>query len=403
VRRFLDRSIDLPLQEKSGMASSSRRRSVMTLALTAGVLATLVAPRASADRKWRVQTGDALSLVAQRFGVTVEQLREWNGLEGDTIYVGQELVVASAEPEGGEPPGGGYVVADGDTLSAIAVRFDVSIDDLAGWNPDLDPDRIQVGQELRVGPARRRVDHRIRRGDSLSRIAHHYGVRVDDLLEWNPRVRRDHVRMGRVIVVYTELPESRSVSVGSPDRGRLEHGVRLRRSPAYVIRDRGRAWATEETATWLFEAFDSVRREHGVSRRARVHDISRRTGGFMSGHVSHQNGRDVDISLYQRVCPGGVCPMRRTSPQELDVARQWTFFEHLLSRNRLEAVFLDYDLQAPLYQQARAAGATRRQLHQWFQYPRGRGFPLGIIRHYPRHRDHAHIRFRCHESDADCR
>ena len=41
-----------------------------------------------------VQEGDALSVLAERFDCTVDQLREWNELPGDTIRIGQELVVS---------------------------------------------------------------------------------------------------------------------------------------------------------------------------------------------------------------------------------------------------------------------------------------------------------------------
>lgn len=95
--------------------------------------------------------------------------------------------------------------------------------------------------------------------------------------------------------------------------------------------------------------------------------------------------------------------MWRLPPEQLDVARQWTLLEHWLRHDRVEAIFIDYRLQAELYRHAREEGASREELHRWFQYPRGRTHPLGIIRHYPQHDDHLHVRFACHESDADCR
>ena len=51
---------------------------------------------ARADRPllYAVRPGDALSLIAERFGISVEELRTWNGIEGDRILVGQELRLA---------------------------------------------------------------------------------------------------------------------------------------------------------------------------------------------------------------------------------------------------------------------------------------------------------------------
>jgi LysM repeat protein len=58
-------------------------------------------------------------------------------------------VVVSAAPTTLAPPQT-YVVASGDTLGAIARMFDVSVEDLASLNDIEDPNRISVGQELRI-------------------------------------------------------------------------------------------------------------------------------------------------------------------------------------------------------------------------------------------------------------
>ena len=47
--------------------------------------------------------------------------------------------------------------------------------------------------------------------------------------------------------------------------------------------------------------------------------------------------------------------------------------------------------------------ASEEELMRWFQYPRGRGNPWGVIRHYPKHGDHMHVRFACHPSDPACK
>lgn len=354
------------------------------------------------ENTWRVRNGEALSIIAERFGVTVDQLREWNALEGDRINVGQELIVRREEQAAAD--GQSYTIVSGDTLSDIAVRFGVTVDDLIRWNDDLDPDRIAAGQTIQLGPARHRIEYRVRRGDSFARIGERYGVTVSQLRRWNNNLRSDRLREGRTVVVYSEVPESTSQSIGWPFQGRLEDAVRLQRHPGYVIRERDRAWATLETATWLAEAFDEVRARFPDAPRVRVHDISYRHGGYMEGHRSHQSGRDVDLSFYQRGGCGGEdgCAFGRITGGFMDATKQWALMHSWLRRDRVEAIFIDYELQEPLYEAARQAGATREELHRWFQYPRGSSFPVGIVRHYPEHRDHMHVRFRCHDSDEEC-
>lgn len=376
-----------------------------SLPLVPALLLVAGAPGVEAQGTWRVRSGDALSVIAERFGVSVDEIRAWNSLQGDVIFVGQELRVGADEPPGDDDGArdGRYEVESGDTLSGIALRFGVTVDQLAEWNPDLDGDRIRVGQELRVGPGRRRVVHAIQPGENATQIGARYGVTLRDLREWNPGRDLDRIRVGRSLVVFTEEPESQSLSIGAPYDGRLARAVRLRRHPAYVIRDGDRAWATQETAQWIVEAFDALRAAHPRAPKVRVHDISLREGGYMSGHRSHQTGRDVDLSYYQRSCRGIACPMWRMPPEQLDVERQWALLEHWLRRSQVEAIFIDYRLQARLYRHAREQGATRQELHRWFQYPRGRTHPLGIIRHYPQHDDHLHVRFVCPDTDPDCR
>jgi murein endopeptidase len=123
----------------------------------------------------------------------------------------------------------------------------------------------------------------------------------------------------------------------------------------------------------------------------------------MEDHRSHQSGRDVDISYYQKRCGVDGCAFRRLGAADLDVARQWELLRYWLSRDQLEAAFIDYSLQAALYRHARSQGATREQLARWFQYPRGKDNPYGVVRHFPQHDDHMHLRFTCHDTDPECR
>ena len=133
-----------------------------------------------------------------------------------------------------------------------------------------------------------------------------------------------------------------------------------------------------------------------------MHDLSLRYGGPMDGHKSHQSGRDVDMTYYQRGCRE-QCLGHRVAPSELDADRQWQLLRHWLQRDVVEFIFVDYSLQRPLYEAALASGATAAELARWFQYPRGSAFPTGIIRHTPNHANHVHVRFRCSDGELTCK
>jgi len=121
-----------------------------------------------------VKPGENLFRIALYYGTTVDAIQAANGLSTVLIYVGQQLVIPGATntaspeapltppPDGsvpGEPtpvptPAVGdidartYVVQAGDTLTAIAARFDLAIWELRQFNGLLDTNMIIVGQEL---------------------------------------------------------------------------------------------------------------------------------------------------------------------------------------------------------------------------------------------------------------
>jgi spore germination protein len=94
---------------------------------------------------YTVQPGDTLGEIAQRFGTSVDAIAQANGIENpDLIFAGQTLCV---------PVGGGvriYRVQPGDTLSEIAQRFGTTVDALVEANGIENPDLIFAGQRLRI-------------------------------------------------------------------------------------------------------------------------------------------------------------------------------------------------------------------------------------------------------------
>jgi len=155
-------------------------------------------------RAVRVDDGDTLSAIAQKYRVTRTALLEANHLRpGDDPETGTHLILPL--PPGREPiyRRGRYYryrIRSGDTLGGIARRFHVSVESLRRWN-HLRGSVIVAGRTLQVfghvveAPERQaeykaevrngvRV-YRIQRGDTLETIARHFHVSVDDLRRWN--------------------------------------------------------------------------------------------------------------------------------------------------------------------------------------------------------------------------
>jgi membrane-bound lytic murein transglycosylase D len=153
----------------------------------------------SGESEHVVRRGDTLSTIAARYGTTVSELRRLNGISdrSSLIRVGQTLIV-DPEPDGIEQTAT-HVVRPGETLSAIAARYDMSVSDLRRLNGMASGESlIRAGQQLVVhGPAG--AVHVVRRGDTLTEIAVFYGVRLSDLLYVNKLSRRSVIYPGQEI------------------------------------------------------------------------------------------------------------------------------------------------------------------------------------------------------------
>lgn len=94
---------------------------------------------------YQVKGGDTLGSISRRFDVSVRELQQWNNLRSTLIRVGQNLTIHSENV----PRATIYRVQRGDNLGAIARRFGVTVDNLKSWN-GLNSDLIFPGQDLQL-------------------------------------------------------------------------------------------------------------------------------------------------------------------------------------------------------------------------------------------------------------
>ena len=307
-----------------------------------------------------------------------------------------------------------YTVQRGDTLSEIANDFEVSVQQIRDWN-DLDGDFIREGQELVLRPersSRRRSRSRSRsrgnqivyvveRGDTLARIADRYDVEVSDLVSWNRGIDPDMIRIGQEIRVRVAGSGYESSSIGRPNSGRLSSSHQLENSAGFRVRNPSRSYGTDVAVSEISAALGRVAARHPNSPYLAIGDLSYARGGRMRPHVSHQSGRDADIAYYTigRESNDGFIV---ATPETLDSAVTWYLLKSFIDAGRVRYIFIDYELQAVLYEYARDRGASEEELETWFQYPR-EDANRGLIRDSTGHDDHFHIRFRCASDDGRCR
>ncbi|TNE85451.1 MAG: LysM peptidoglycan-binding domain-containing protein [Deltaproteobacteria bacterium] len=132
---------------------------------------------------YTVKSGDTLSGVAARYGVKVADVQRWNEMTNTTIFVGQKLTLRPKETPRTEVV---HTVASGENLSRIAEKYGVSVRELQELNGIDNPSHIRVGQKLKVQAAENAWStYTVKAGDSLGAIAGRYSCSVSDLVAWN--------------------------------------------------------------------------------------------------------------------------------------------------------------------------------------------------------------------------
>lgn len=168
------------------------------------VLADVPAERRLPTRSYLVQSGDTLGAIALAHDISVATLRQHNGLTGNLIRPGQELIVpvidAAPAPDVAAPVRE-HVVATGESLWAIAKRYGHSSTALAQAN-GLRPDAIlRPGQKLRIRAALGSTTYAVAPGDSLWTIARRFRVSIEELRRWNDLPRQQPLRPGQSLIV----------------------------------------------------------------------------------------------------------------------------------------------------------------------------------------------------------
>jgi murein endopeptidase len=188
-------------------------------------------------------------------------------------------------------------------------------------------------------------------------------------------------------MVQSDLASLGSMSFGSATRGGLLNAVYLPQDTRWIPVDPTHAWGTAETIEYLLTAIDAVHAEFANSHPLFIGDLSRQRGGYLQPHLSHQSGKDVDVSYFYTRDPKWYT---RATASNLDRQRTWALVRALISRTDVQFIFIDRRVQRLLRSYAEAVGEDRGWLESIFDGTPGEP---AIIRHEPGHDTHLHLRF----------
>ncbi|ABR48975.1 Peptidoglycan-binding LysM [Alkaliphilus metalliredigens QYMF] len=161
---------------------------------------------------YAIRPGDSYYGLSQRFNTTIEAIRQANpGVDPQNLQIGQTICIPVALEDTICPGGFVYVIQSGDTFFNIARRYNIAVEALIAANPDVNPDALQIGQEVCVPAVRPPapcpgVTYTIRAGDTFYSIAIRYGVTVEQLRAVNPNVDPERLQIGQRICLPVGVP-----------------------------------------------------------------------------------------------------------------------------------------------------------------------------------------------------
>jgi LysM repeat protein len=203
------------------------RRRLVALAIA------VVLPLPGLAAEVTVQPGETLSQIADRLGISMTRLMKLNGITNpDHVESGSKLTVPNSVSSSGRAQGTStssnakttkVTVKDGETLSEIADRHGMSVNELVRLNALSNADHVETGSTLRVkassvassrsadGPSSYRKgssQHVVQPGENLSTIAEGYGVPMSRLVAINGLQDANHVEVGMSLRLKGNPPTS---------------------------------------------------------------------------------------------------------------------------------------------------------------------------------------------------
>jgi len=189
--------------------------------------------------------------------------------------------------------------------------------------------------------------------------------------------------------VATDPEKLGSVSLGRPSAGAILNAVQLPEGEGWERIDPAHEWGTRETVEFIERAIAKVREKFPDSHPVYVGHISAKKGGPLKPHVSHQAGRDVDLSYFYS--DDSARWYRRATRANLDLARTWAFVRAFVTETDVELILIDASIQKLLRQYAVGIGEDPDWVASLFDGVPGKLRPLII--HAKGHATHLHVRF----------
>lgn len=156
---------------------------------------TLNIPSSGSTTIYIVKSGDNLYSIANKYNTTVTELMSLNNLPSNALSIGQSIKIPVNTSNNGSASNSNnnyiiYTVKSGDNLYDIANKYNTTIDNIEQLN-NLSSSLLSIGQTLKIPTSNTQqsgnnyINYIVRRGDSLYAIARKFNMTVDELIDLN--------------------------------------------------------------------------------------------------------------------------------------------------------------------------------------------------------------------------
>lgn len=194
-------------------------------------------------QRYKIQNGDNLGYIAQKFNTRVDLIQQVNNIKGNQIRTGKYLLIPVAAKsldsyvfsqsqriakKQSRPKKGRkitHIVKSGDNLWDLGRQYKVSGNKIAKWNGFAPRDHLKLGQKLVIwqdfavqthksvkassakvdNAIMRNITYKVRRGDSFARIADKFNVSISDIERWNKLDRKKYLQPGQRLKLSVDV------------------------------------------------------------------------------------------------------------------------------------------------------------------------------------------------------
>ncbi|GJQ64498.1 MAG: hypothetical protein SCALA702_35510 [Melioribacteraceae bacterium] len=198
---------------------------------------------ANSDGKWinhKIRRGESISTIAYRYGVKSSQIREWNNLRSNKIIAGKNLKILTGKVDtrvaSNQPKNDGkkteYIIKQGDSLSEIAEKFRVGVNDIKRWN-SISGNKIVAGKTLIINGDEKvtsvgdnnsvinsnMIRYTVKKYDTVSELAEKFKVTSRNIRKWND-LANNKIKIGQELNIYSNVDPTEAVAASTGEKAK---------------------------------------------------------------------------------------------------------------------------------------------------------------------------------------